>query len=104
MQERPIIEYGTREAPRGKWLALRVVLAILTLVLCVYFGFNAMDTRMFARKWKEYGNDPALQGFFDASARAWTVQAAVVWSIATVGWSSYFIVRGGSKRDKQGQA
>jgi len=72
---------------------LRIMLAVVTVVACLYVGFGALDTWMFERKWKQYGNDPALIPQLDAAVRGWIINAAVVYSVAFLGWSAYFLLR-----------
>jgi hypothetical protein len=95
MQTDPVIDYarpGSQPA-RKRWHVLRTILAVLTVVICLYFCYGAIDSRTFARKWKQYGQNPALIPQIDAAAHDWTVHAAVVCSVAAFGWSAYFIVR-----------
>jgi hypothetical protein len=95
MEHDPIIEYsGPDTAPRRRRPGLLAVfLMLLTAVPCLYSCFNAMDTWSFARKWKQYGQNPALLPQIEESARAWTIQAIVVCSISAIGWSVYFVRR-----------
>ena len=95
MEHKLVIEYsGPETAPRRRRPGLLAVfLMLLTAVACLYSCFGAMDTWSFARKWKQYGQNPALLPQIEASARAWTIRAIVVCSVAAVGWTVYFVRR-----------
>jgi hypothetical protein len=73
MNDREIIDYQSRiknDMP-ARWRSVLVgLLAIASVLFCLFACFAALDSAAYAKQWKQYGMDPAFGAQIEADVQA----------------------------------
>jgi hypothetical protein len=85
----PVIEYATprpasRKGWRGGWTA---VFVCLTVGVCLFLSWGAIDTAMWLERAHHYNENSLLISEVQRVQRQNIIIAAGAWSVAAVGWT-----------------
>jgi hypothetical protein len=96
MNDREIIDYQspTKNDAAVSWRSVLVgLLAIASVLFCLFACFAALDSAAYAKKWKQYGMNPALGAQIEADVQTNAIKSAVACGVVAIAWIFYFRLR-----------
>src|SRR5688500_3432141 len=93
MVDTPIIDYSRPEKKASAHRVIFWVMVMLALVVCLWTGWAAIESAMYAKWWKQNGYDPIAGALVEGYSQQKAIEAVIICAVVAAAWLLYFFNR-----------